>query len=95
MGAGIQIAPNATRILHRLGLAGPLARVGVRPEGTDIRRWDDGRALWREPLGQAVVERFGAPYYHLYRPDLLALLAEALPSGTVHLGRRVTGYAQA
>jgi salicylate hydroxylase len=90
VGAGIQIAPNATRILHRLGLAEGLARVGVRPESIDVRRWDDGRPLWQEPLGQAVVRRFGAPYYHLYRPDLLALLSEALPTGVIHLGHRVT-----
>jgi salicylate hydroxylase len=32
VGAGIQLAPNATRLLHRLGLADALARVGVRPD---------------------------------------------------------------
>jgi salicylate hydroxylase len=94
VGAGIQIAPNATRILHRLGLVEPLARVGVRPEATDVRRWDDGRRLWSEPLGQAVAERFGAPYYHLYRPDLLAVLSSALPAGVLHLGHRVIGLAE-
>ncbi len=31
VGAGIQLAPNATRILHRLGLAEALARVAVKP----------------------------------------------------------------
>jgi salicylate hydroxylase len=30
-GAGIQVSPNASRVLHRLGLAGDLARMGVRP----------------------------------------------------------------
>ena len=79
VGAGIQLAPNATRILHRLGLAEALARVAVRPSCSEVRRWDDGRVLWSQPLGAVIEERFGAPYYHLYRPDLLAVLAAALP----------------
>jgi salicylate hydroxylase len=89
VGAGIQLAPNATRILHRLGLADALARVAVRPASTEVRRWDDGRILWSQPLGDTVEARFGAPYYHLYRPDLLAVLADALPAGVVRLGRRL------
>jgi salicylate hydroxylase len=89
VGAGIQLAPNATRLLHRLGLAAPLARVAVRPAQTVVRRWDDGRTLWSQPLADTVEARFGAPYYHLYRPDLLAVLAEALPAGVLRLGRRL------
>ena len=43
VGAGVQMSPNATRILHRLGLEEPLRRFGVRPRARVIRRWDDGR----------------------------------------------------
>src|SRR5437764_5144896 len=39
IGAGIQISPNATRILHRLGLAPVLREYGVRPLAIQIRRW--------------------------------------------------------
>ncbi|HTW24792.1 MAG TPA: FAD-dependent oxidoreductase, partial [Candidatus Baltobacteraceae bacterium] len=45
VGAGIQISPNATRILHRLGLADTLAGMGVQPLAMRQRRWDDGRTL--------------------------------------------------
>jgi salicylate hydroxylase len=31
VGAGIQVSPNASRVLHRLGLADELAKMGVRP----------------------------------------------------------------
>ncbi|HUM16642.1 MAG TPA: FAD-dependent monooxygenase [Candidatus Nitrosotalea sp.] len=89
VGAGIQLAPNATRILHRLGLAAALARVAVRPAQSELRRWDDGRTLWSQPLGDAIEARFGAPYYHLYRPDLLDVLAAALPAGVLRLGHRL------
>jgi 2-polyprenyl-6-methoxyphenol hydroxylase-like FAD-dependent oxidoreductase len=88
VGAGIQLAPNATRLLHRLGLEDALARVAVKPACSELRRWDDGRVLWSQPLGAAIEERFGAPYYHLYRPDLLAVLADALPGDVLRLGHR-------
>src|SRR4030095_1230933 len=43
VGAGIQLAPNATRILHRLGVAEALGRVAVRPGCTEGKRGDGGR----------------------------------------------------
>lgn len=94
VGAGVQLAPNATRLLHRLGLADALRRVGVKPEAIEHKRWQDGRILLRQPLGETCDRTFGAPYYHLYRPDLLEVLAAALPAGTVRLGHRGVAIAQ-
>ena len=94
VGAGVQLAPNATRLLHRLGLADALRRVGVTPEAIEHKRWQDGRILLRQPLGETCEQTFGAPYYHLYRPDLLGVLAEALPAGVVRLGHRCVAMAQ-
>jgi salicylate hydroxylase len=93
VGAGIQISPNASRILLRLGLREALERHGVRPVAVHQRRWDDGRTLQRAPLGTALEAAFGAPYYHFHRADLLAALAGALPADLVHLGRRLTAFA--
>lgn len=93
VGAGIQLAPNATRVLHRLGLADALGRVGVRPEAIEHKRWQDGRILLRQPLGDLCERTFGAPYYHVYRPDLLGALADALPPGVVRLGHRCVAVA--
>src|SRR4029077_11922068 len=53
-----------------------------------------GRVLWSQPLGDVVERRFGAPYYHLYRPDLLAVLADALPPGVLPLERRFIGLTE-
>src|SRR5215831_7212806 len=75
VGAGIQVSPNASRVLHRLGLAEELARMGVRPLAFHQRRWDDGRTLLRTPLGDAVVEAFGFPHYQMHRADVLSTLA--------------------
>lgn len=88
VGAGIQLSPNATRILIRLGLGEALARAGSRPEAIEHRRWDDGRVLLRQPLGELCERTFGSPYYHVYRPDLLAALSAALPPGVLHVGHR-------
>jgi 2-polyprenyl-6-methoxyphenol hydroxylase-like FAD-dependent oxidoreductase len=90
VGAGINIGPNASRILHRLGLAERLRACGVKPSTFDQRRWDDGRFLLRAPLGAMVEKKFGAPYYTFHRADLHGALAGALPAERVHLGHRVT-----
>jgi len=89
-GAGINIGPNASRILHRLGLAESLGKTGVKPTTFDQRRWDDGRNLLRSPLGEAVETAFGAPYYTFHRADLHGALADAVPADRVHLAYRFT-----
>src|SRR6185312_12956887 len=80
VGAGIQVSPNASRILHRLRLADALARMGVRPLAWRQRRWDDGRTLLHTPLADAVVEAFGFPHYQTHRADLLEALVRELPT---------------
>src|SRR5262247_2939727 len=92
VGAGIQISPNASRLLHRLGLGPALDRTGVRPVGVHQRRWDDGRTLQWAPLGEAMEAAFGAPYYHFHRADLLRALAEALPAERVQLDHRLISF---
>jgi salicylate hydroxylase len=90
VGAGINIGPNASRILNRLGMAEDLAKAGVRPVTFDQRRWDDGRMLLRAPLGDLVESTFGEPYYTLHRGDLHRVLAGAVPADRLHLGHRFT-----
>src|SRR5580692_4502087 len=94
VGAGIQISPNASRILNRLGLEEPMRRAGVRPKAILIRRWDDGRELARQPLADACERNFGAPYYNFHRADLLDLLSAAVPADVLHLDHRCVGLTQ-
>ncbi len=89
IGAGIQISPNASRLLHRLGLRPAMDRIGVFPQAVHQRRWDDGRTLQRAPVGKPVEETFGAPYYHFHRADLANLLADALPPERVHVRHKL------
>ncbi len=92
VGAGIQISPNASRIIHRVGLADELEGMGVRPLAWHQRRWEDGRTLLRTPLKGVVDEVFGFPYYQTHRADLLSALASALPPERVHIGHRLTDF---
>ena len=97
VGAGIQVSPNASRVLHALGLAEALTDHAFHPEGVELRTWKRGHALARMPLGDQVARRFGAPYLHLHRADLHRVLAEAATSRDgvdVHLGARCQEIAQ-
>jgi salicylate hydroxylase len=95
VGAGVQISPNASRVLHGLGLADELAATGVRPLAWHQRRWDDGRTLLRTPLAEPLEAEFGFPHYQMHRADLLFALARAFPAERVHLGHRLVGFEEA
>jgi salicylate hydroxylase len=94
VGAGIQLAPNCTRVLRELGLLPAVEAVAVRPERFEFRRWDDGRLLSATPLGDAVQDAYGAPYLHAHRGDLMRILAAAFPAERVEVGRRCVGVVQ-
>ncbi|MEV4511729.1 FAD-dependent monooxygenase [Dactylosporangium sp. NPDC049525] len=89
VGAGIQISPNATRLLLRLGLGPYLDSVGVRPAAIEMRRWDSDAVLMRTVLGSVCESMYGAPYYSARRADLHRGLLRLLPPGVVRLGRRL------
>jgi salicylate hydroxylase len=92
VGAGIQVSPNASRVLHGLGLADELAKLGVRPLASHQRRWDDGRTLLKTPLGDTVLAVFGYPHYQSHRADVLAMLINALPPERLHIGHRLVAF---
>lgn len=77
VGAGIQLAPNATRALAEMGVADLLAPEAVAATMSVRRRWQDGRVLGRYPLGADVEQRFGTPYWHAHRADVHAALLRA------------------
>ncbi len=92
VGAGLQVSPNASRVLHSLGLEAALRERAFLPLATQFRAWRSGRVITETPLGEAATARYGAPYYHLHRGDLLRVLAnavEAHPDITVRLNARV------
>lgn len=92
LGGGLQLAPNATRLLLRLGLGPALDDVASRPTARYLLRGDDDRVLAVTPLVAAGLAGATAPYLTLRRTDLRA----ALLGGTnVHWGHRVTAVHEA
>lgn len=94
-GAGIQISPNSSRVLHSLGLEAALRARGFLPEATEIRGWRNGQLISRSPLGADVVSRYGFPYYHVHRADLLNVLltaAQADPRIELETSQQVQGF---
>ena len=96
-GAGIQLSPNATRVLHHLGLAAALQQWAFLPERTEFRSWRTGRLVGTSTLGESVRDTYGFPYYHIHRSDLLATLVAAAgrhPRIALHTSARVEGFEQ-
>ena len=91
VGAGVQISPNASRVLHGLGLADQLAGLGVKPLAWHQRRWDNGKTLLRTPLAGAMEESFGFPYYQMHRADVLRTLIAAIPPERLHTDHALVG----
>jgi salicylate hydroxylase len=95
-GAGIQLSPNASRILIALGLRERLAGRLAVPEEVTVANARSGRVLARMPLGAAAEQRYGAPYWIIHRGDLQGALraaAQANPDIILRLGTRVEAFA--
>lgn len=96
VGAGIQTAPNASRILVGLGLRRQLEAIHTEPQDQVRRRWQDGAVIAQLPLGDRVKREYGAPYWHYHRADLHRVLLDACldpdgpgPAVEVHTGAAV------
>lgn len=76
-GAGIQLGPNATRLLERLRLLEAIEQVAFRPAAIFIFDGLSGKRLAEIPLGTYAEARYGAPYLTLHRADLHAALHDA------------------
>jgi salicylate hydroxylase len=76
-GAGLQISPNARRVLDSLGLDSAVAANSLEPKGIDVIPRDRSKPLVTLELGAIMRERFGAPYVVMHRADLAELLYNA------------------
>ncbi|MCX2750186.1 FAD-dependent oxidoreductase [Arthrobacter sp. MI7-26] len=85
VGAGLQMAPNASRVLKRWGLLEKALEIGVRPKHLVFRDALSGEELTRQTLGGDFEERYGAPYVVIHRSDLHRILLEACQDAGVRL----------
>ena len=93
-GAGIQLTPNASRILIDLGLADRLRPMATAPTAVRVLSAASGREIVRMPLADAD-ERYGAPYWAIHRGDLQEALAAAASQQqgvTIKLGVRAEDF---
>lgn len=96
-GAGLQMGPNGTRILHELGVATRLKSVAAVPDGISVMNLASGKLLTRLPLGAWVAARYGSPYWTVHRHDLHAVLLEhatANPMITIRPATAITGHTE-
>jgi len=93
VGAGVQLSANGTRVLYALGVGEELKALSCEAEGKEIRLWNTGEAWKLFDLGRV----YDFPYFTVYRPDLLEVLARAvrrIKPEAIHLGERCTGFVQ-
>jgi salicylate hydroxylase len=76
-GAGLQLTPNATRILSRFGILDRVLQFASKPRAVEAIRGSDNAKLMRLPLDDAE-RRWGAPYLVVHRADLQRVLVEAV-----------------
>ncbi|HEY9090865.1 FAD-dependent monooxygenase [Parasphingorhabdus sp.] len=111
IGAGLQISPNGMKVLRALGIDKQVEATGFRPRAIQLRMGNVergkvvGRSLRKGPSNQPIFtvsttdyeDIFGAPYLHVHRADLVAVLKQALEDRTsaiIRTGATVTGYGQ-
>lgn len=94
-GAGIQLGPNATRLLTQLGVADNLKPFAAIPDGLTVYDGVRGGELTRLPLGTWMEGRHGAPYWSVHRQDLHASLvktASTEPLIDIATAAEITGF---
>jgi salicylate hydroxylase len=96
VGAGLQISPNAMKVLRKLGLEAKLRPFVFVPQHATIRDFKTGDYYLKVPLGEHASSRYSAPYWHLHRADLHSVLVQACLEAGVELllNATVTHYAK-
>src|SRR5262245_33925789 len=89
VGAGISIFPNAMLLLHRIGVADEIEKIGCPMAGL-VMRTSTG-----EFIHATTPPPTGIQGYDVHRAEFLKLLADAQPKGTLHLGHRLSGAREA
>jgi len=78
VGAGIQLPPNAMKVFEALELTDIITESAFRPEAIEARMGESGRHVFKIPLAQQAIERWGSPYLHIHRADYIEALKKVL-----------------
>lgn len=97
VGAGVQIAPNGSRVLCALGLRAEMEAIASVPTGKEVRLFSTGQAWKLQDIGAEAESQWGAPYWMVHRGDFHAVLLRAFTArapGRLHIGARCIGVEQ-
>ncbi|MEM5517225.1 FAD-dependent monooxygenase [Henriciella sp. AS95] len=97
VGAGLQLSANAMKVLDALGVAHAIQAGGFEPQALELRLGRSGKSVFRIPLGEKAESRWGAPYLHIHRADLVEALADAVRdtgNAKISFGARVENYSE-
>jgi salicylate hydroxylase len=95
VGAGLQLSPNAMKVLLALGLEDAVMRVAFEPAARVGRDGRTGRVIAVTTMKGHYHDTYGAGYYTFHRADLHASLVAALPAGCVRLGAKCAAVREA
>ncbi|KAF3390573.1 3-hydroxybenzoate 6-hydroxylase 1 [Penicillium rolfsii] len=85
VGAGIQVAPNAARILGRFGILPEVVNKANVLEKNSLRRYKNDEELGTAPLMPKVGQEYNAPLCVIHRGDLQSILLHAVQNENIDL----------
>lgn len=89
LGAGIQMSPNAMRVLRGIGLEPRIRGTAFQPRSWTNREWDSGQLTNELPLGADAEAKYGAPYLLMHRGDLHEALVSRVPKDRIALDKKL------
>jgi salicylate hydroxylase/6-hydroxynicotinate 3-monooxygenase len=89
LGAGIQMSPNAMRVLRGIGLEPRIRATAFQPHSWTNRAWDSGQLSNELPLGGEAEAKYGAPYMLMHRGDLHEALVSRVPAEQIALDKKL------
>ena len=78
IGAGVQISPNASRLLHSLGLGAAYSEISVNPHRVVLRRWEDDSIIRATDLDESFLSQHQVPLANVARNELVEILGDAV-----------------
>src|ERR1051325_5096950 len=94
IGAGIQISPNASRVLIALGLDKAFEAIAFEPNRHVVRNWKSGSIVSATQMKGVFRPQYGAGYFGAHRADLHAVLQRAVPASAIRLNAKCISVTQ-
>lgn len=82
IGAGVQISPNAGRLLHSLGLGAAYSEISVNPHRVVLRRWEDDSIIRATDLDEGFISQHQVPLANVARNELVEIIGNAVAART-------------